>query len=414
LTERGEPSRRVVLGAFLGTCFLADLSPILKLRPPSPAFAAIAGGVGEGTATALFAAFVAATLAAPPVALGFIARTKIVLSGRVARVASAVLVVAMLLAILALSHRAESLRTGGGGSDQGACIEMPARALASGHWPYDRALIWSGNACSPGLGWIVLALPFVLVAGYGSFLVAGAAALVAVPERVVGARVVTGTLLFVLSCVAAWQGLVTGADDLAIGFAFALLVALGTRAELTIPTAIGAGLVATARLPFAFFPVVLAAQIAAGGERRRGERFAVVSLATLAVAHGAPLAIRGAPYVADGPFHVLAKGARIADAGGVVFFVAGAAAWVAYAASIFRRPPSAVSLPFRMATLTLLCVGGPALADLAARLSSEALATWQGGNWLLAALPCYAASLAESLRARGASRPADTSSLRAT
>ena len=36
---------------------------------------------------------------------------------------------------------------------------MPARALASGHWPYDRALIWTRNPCSPGTGWIALALP---------------------------------------------------------------------------------------------------------------------------------------------------------------------------------------------------------------------------------------------------------------
>ncbi len=343
-------------------------------------------------------AFGLAALAVPPLAVWLVSRARLVPVGRGARVASALVLLVVVAAVLVLAQRAESLRAIGRGSDQAACIEMPARALASGHWPYDRALIWSGNACSPGLGWIALAIPFVLARFYAGFLVLGAALLVALPERVMGARAVTAALVLVFSCLAAWQCMITGVDDLAIGIAFALLTALLAETRFTIAVGVAAGLVGTARFPFAFFPLALTAFLYLDGERDRAATFGGAALATLGLAHLAPLGIDPASYAADGPLHVLAKGAHLAAIGGRYAFAACGVAWIAYAVLAVPRLSGPNARHFHVATLTLLCVAAPAWADFAARSSSDALEVWQGGNWLLTALPCYAVALALSPR----------------
>ena len=191
MTERGEPRPAVVLATFAGVCALADVSPLAKLCPPSVVLGALSGEADGGRAWSLYALLVAAALAAPVVALGLVissARAHPRGGGRGAALANGSIVVVMYAVARFFEPRAAALRALGRGSDQSDCIVMPARALAAGHWPYDRALIWSGNACSPGMGWILLATPFVLLAGYASFLVAGGAALVLVPERALGAR----------------------------------------------------------------------------------------------------------------------------------------------------------------------------------------------------------------------------------
>ena len=254
MTERGEPRLGVVLAAFLGVCGLADVSPLFKLHPPS-AILGLLVGEGEGTrATVLYALLVGVAVAVPALALWLVARSRALPDGRGALFANVSIVLLLFAVAQIMATRASSLHALGRGSNQGDCIVMPARALASGHWPYDRALIWSGNACSPGLGWVALALPLVLVTGYASFLVAGGAAFAALPERMLGRRTVTAFLLLTVSCVTSWQSLATGADDLAIGIGFALVTLLSARPRLTILAAIAAGLLATARLPFAFFP----------------------------------------------------------------------------------------------------------------------------------------------------------------
>ena len=307
MTERGEPRLGVVLAAFLGVCGLADVSPLFKLHPPS-AILGLLVGEGEGTrATVLYALLVGVAVAVPALALWLVARSRALPDGRGALFANVSIVLLLFAVAQIMATRASSLHALGRGSDQGDCIVMPARALASGHWPYDRALIWSGNACSPGLGWVALALPLVLVTGYASFLVAGGAAFAALPERMLGRRTVTAFLLLTVSCVTSWQSLATGADDLAIGIGFALVTLLSARPRLTILAAIAAGLLATARLPFAFFPLALAAFLFVDGERKRGVLFGAVALGTLGLAHGVPLAIDACSYLDDGPLHVLGK-----------------------------------------------------------------------------------------------------------
>ena len=413
MTERGEPRLGVVLAAFLGVCGLADVSPLFKLHPPS-AILGLLVGEGEGTrATVLYALLVGVAVAVPALALWLVARSRALPDGRGALFANVSIVLLLFAVAQIMATRASSLHALGRGSDQGDCIVMPARALASGHWPYDRALIWSGNACSPGLGWVALALPLVLVTGYASFLVAGGAAFAALPERMLGRRTVTAFLLLTVSCVTSWQSLATGADDLAIGIGFALVTLLSARPRLTILAAIAAGLLATARLPFAFFPLALAAFLFVDGERKRGVLFGAVALGTLGLAHGVPLAIDACSYLDDGPLHVLGKAVRLERRGGAAIFVAFGAAWVAYAAWSLRRPRGPLARQFDVGTLTLLCVAGPALANLIGRAraapsewAAEGVQGWQGGNWLLAALPCYALVLAMACRADAGTTPA--------
>jgi hypothetical protein len=414
-----EPPRWLLVAVFLGVCGLADLSPLAKLHPPSVVVEALAGVTEGGRAQALYWLLVAITLGMPVLAVGWVARRRGSPEGGRALVVSVALVAAMFAVARVMEPRAAALHALGRGSDQQDCIVMPAHALVSGRWPYDRALIWSGNACSPGLGWIALATPFVLAAGYPSFLVAGAAALVLLPARRMERRTATAFLVLLLSCVTAWQSLATGADDLAIGIGLALVTALLDERRLTVVVGVALGLLATARLPFAFLPIALAALLYRAGEHKRAALLGAVGLGTLAVAHGVPLALNARSYVEDGPFHVLGKAARIeAEGGGAAIFVSCAIAWIAFAVWALRRKGAGAASPvarqFDLATLTLLCVAAPALADLAARLGTEeGLEGWQGGNWLLAALPSYAASLAIALsdRARVASPPADTSSL---
>jgi hypothetical protein len=430
LNERGEPRRWLVLAMFLGVCALADASPVLKLRPPSVVLGALIGAIDGPRADACFALLVAAAVGAPALATGWVARRRWLPRGGRARFLGASIVVAMFAGAWLLGPRAAALQAIGRGSDQAACIMIPARALASGHWPYERGLIWSANPCSPGMGWILLAAPFVVVSGYAGFLVAGAAAFVLLPERTFGASAATAFLVLTLSCVTAWQSLATGADALALGIALALVTAMSHDSRSTVLVAVLAGLLGSARLPFAFFPFVLAASMFAGGERRRASLFLAVAMASLGLAHGVPLALDACSYLQDGPFHVLRKAVRLERGGGPWVFVACGLAWLGYAAWILRRAlggaagaASPVGRQLDVATLTLFCVLAPALADLFPRVgadpmadASEALDGWQGGNWLLLALPGFAASVALAFRGspRDASPPADTSSLRAT
>jgi hypothetical protein len=415
--KTGEPRLRVVLAAFVGVCALADVSPIAKLHPPSIVLRSLVAGTDGSRAWTVYWALVAIAIALPTFALGWVARWRSLPGGSLARFTSGAMVAAMFAVARIVVHRAETLRAVGRGSDLADCIEMPARAFTSGHWPYDRALIWSGNACSPGMGWIALATPFVLTVGYAVFLVAGAIAFVALPERVLGARTVTAFLALTLSCVTAWQSLATGADALAIGIGLVLVTMLSASARGTIPVAVLAGLLASARLPLAFFPLLIAAFLFADGERRRAVRFGAVALGTLALVHGVPLAIDARSYVHDGPLHVFAKVQRFASTGGWAIFVACGVAWVAYAAWCLRRlakgAPSPVARLFDVGTLTLLTIAGPALTVLVDRVSAAApgdgwtaLQTWEGGNWLIFALPCYAAALALALRESDAPRAA--------
>ena len=213
----------------------------------------------------------------------------------------AALVATMFGAAWYLGSRAAALQAIGRGSDQEACIIMPARALIAGHWPYDRALIWSGNPCSPGVGSDRPRDPFVLLSFYVGFLVAGAAAFLFVPPRVIDPRAKLATLALTLSCATAWQSLATGADVLAIGIALALLTALSAERRLGVGVAILAGLVGSARLTLAFFPFLLAASLPIRSleEQRRARRFAAVAVGTLALAHGIPLAVNARSYLHD-------------------------------------------------------------------------------------------------------------------
>ena len=400
-----EPPLRLALGAFLGVCALADLSPLAKLHPPSTVLRALVGTADGSRVWGLYAGMSFLALAVPVLAVGWVSRWKSLPHGSLARFASGVMVAAMFAVARSVARRAEALRSIGRGSDLADCIEMPARALASGHWPYDRALIWTRNPCSPGTGWIALALPFVLTVGYTAFVVAGAIALVALPEKMFGARTTTALLALTLSCVTTWQSLATGGDGVAIGIALVLVTTLSAFPRLTIVAAVLAGLVATARLPLAFVPFVLTAFLLAEGERRRATLFGAVALGTLAIAHGVPLAIDAHSYMHDGPFHVIYKAARFANAGGSAILIACAVAWVAYAAWCVRRLTKTAASPLvrlvDVGTLTLLSIAGPALTDLVTRLRAapeggawQALQTWEGGNWLLFALPCYAAAVA--------------------
>jgi hypothetical protein len=408
------PARSVVLAAFLGVCVFADASPLLKLRPPSVVLGVLIGASEGARASACFALLALGAVAAPAITAGWVARRRPLPEGRRALLIYIGLIAAMLAATWFFGPRESGLRAMGRGSDQEACIVMPARALASGHWPYDRALIWSGNPCSPGMGWILLAAPFVLLSGYASFLVAGAAAFLFAPARLIDPRTKLRFLLLTLSCVTAWQSLATGADTLAIGIALALLTALSDEPRLTMIVAVLAGLVASARLPLAFFPLLLAACLDGGGpgERKRARLFGIVAMGTLALAHGVPLAIDARSYLHDGPFHVLHKSEdmRLLTEGGTTIFVGCGLLWLTYAIRTLRRargrttPANPLTRQFDVATLTLLSILAPTLTDLLARLNAaslgfeEDLAAWQGGNWILLALPSYAASAALAFR----------------
>jgi hypothetical protein len=398
------PTARTATLAVLAVSIAADVSPLAKLDPESTLVTAFVGPA-PGPLRVAYLLVVVATLALPCVVAWLALRGRLPLpTGRAAiTINVAVALVLGAVATAALPHLT-ALQAIHRGSDQAACVAVPASRLLHGLWPYNRSFIWSGNPCSAGLGWIALAVPFVTLIGYPAFLVAPVVALAASSGPRIAPRRVTAALVLTLSCAAAWQAVVTGTDTLAIGFALALATLLADRTRGSAPVAVLAGLVSTARLPLLFVPFAIATHVRFAGRGRAG-RFLAIAAATLLIAHGAAFVWNGASYRTDGPFHVLGKAVALgANAGGWLFAPCGLVA-VAYTVHVVRTPSTLSSSLFRIATFTLLCVAAPALDDLVSRASAaegwgeawRSLEFWRGANWLMMVLPVYAfASVTES------------------
>ncbi len=276
-----------------------------------------------------------------------------------------------------------------------AMIE-PARKLLAGEFPYSVDLREHAPA-SPGIGWVALNAPLTLV-GFAPllsaiWLAAAAAALArrAPPAAAVFVALSLANLHFLrLSFV--------GHDLFAFSCALVVLIELLAAEDGASPRriallAVAAGLVATARVPFALAPAILAFLVFRR-DRRAGAWFGLVSLGTAALLHGAMILWARAAGSWYQPLHVFGRAGR----SGSVLLLAGAAVWLGASLVVLLR---ARDDRFAWHAVAWLVLATPfatvGLAELAA--SPSRIAGWEGANYVAFALPVLAAALASGMEA---------------
>ena len=314
---------------------------------------------------------------------------------RTAIAASALLVLLLGAADAAMYGRS---RSGPEPSTAPDAMIEPAGKLLAGEFPYSVDLRAHAPA-SPGIGWVALNAPLTL-AGLAPllsaiWLAAAAAALArrAPPAAAVFVALNLANLHFLrLSFV--------GHDLFAFSCALVVLIELLAAEDRASPRrvallAVAAGLVATARVPFALAPAILAFLVFRR-DRRAGTWFGVVSLGTAALLHGAMILWARAAGSWYQPLHVFGRAGR----SGSILLVAGAAVWLGVSLVVLLR---ARDDRFAWHAVAWLVLATPfatvGLAELAA--SPSRIAGWEGANYVAFALPVLAAALASGMEAGG-------------
>jgi hypothetical protein len=224
------------------------------------------------------------------------------------------LVGAVALVGLAVYPRVDALREIGRGSDRDDALIVAATSWIEVGTPYAHTT-YLGNELSPGPGWIALVAPLSLSGAYGlsSAIALGITVGVA---RSVGHRweEVLVFAALVLGNGAALELVATGADFLPLGLlllAVTLRLLATTRTLEVAPLAVVVGLLATARVVFGYWPLLLGFALWPLS-RRRAAWVSGVGVAVVLLAHGWGAATSPGGYP---PLHVLHKLARFdADA----------------------------------------------------------------------------------------------------
>lgn len=288
----------------------------------------------------------------------------------------------ILLVKVLLYPGADSLKMLGAGSDQDDALIQAAHRLIAGLNPYAEP-IYKGNFISPGPGWILLTLPFSLSGLYVLLtpVATGAAALA------VGRSRSASFLLLLMICPAFWELMVVGSDFLALGCAFLfMLIAVrewGAKPKVWLLAAVFVGMAATARIVFAYLPIVLAAFLYRR-DRRAGVRMGLVSTAVCFGLHGIFHALDSGYYA---PLHLFIRAGDLmppaAVAGGGIVVLA------FFLFSVLRLQESPVSW-LKYGWLILIV---PLLIMSLADLNSAGgdFSYWEGASYFGPALPVCAA-----------------------
>jgi hypothetical protein len=293
----------------------------------------------------------------------------------------------------------DELKHIGMGSDQDDSLISAADALMRGINPYTTVIPVFENPRSPGPGWIMVALPFVLLKAYPLFSPVAIIAASILLFRTTG-RWAVPNLFVVLSfsSLIMWDLLVEGSDLVPLGFILLALLILiyGSRAiiENTVLLSMLTGMVATARISFFYIPVLFAV-ILSSRDRKAALLFAAVGTLTMLSLHLAFYywsSLAGQFYQ---PLHLLGLQARFLPGGfGAAALLACALAGVAI--FIMRKADlgSWLLCSWLGVYAPLFFLG---LGDLFFARSLS-LTVWEGANYLVPPIPLFVAYVSLRLR----------------
>ncbi len=305
-------------------------------------------------------------------------------------------VAVMMIAVAVVYPIADGLKTELRGSDSDDALIVAGERLAAGRNPY-LGRTYFGLPLSPGPGWVVLWMPWTLA---GVHFLATPLLILAAGlglRRALAAWWPVYLFFFALaSSLGAWEIMAVGGDQLAIGLAILILVLAAADLRSTpgtVAVALAAGIVATARVSFGYFPAVLGGLIAAR-DRRRGLLAGVVGTAVCGALHLGFYAWGPGDY---SPFHLLAKGGGLlgSPAGAAALGTAGAGALAIMANA--RRGGLAGWLLAAWASLALP-LSVVAAADLV--VVNFRFRDWEGASYLLPPMPIFAAYFVALVAAR--------------
>ena len=278
---------------------------------------------------------------------------------------------------------ADGLREIGGGSDADDAIILAVQNLLNGGHPY-AAKTYFGNPLSPGPGILFLYTPFIALDVY--WLVAPMLFLFTflLVSKCYGWHVGNTSSIATLSCLLWWELFVVGGDLPIVGMMFLVAALLSFKVRQprdVLIIALFVGLIASSRIVFAYFPLLLAAAHW-NISRRTATTIALVGTATTLSLHTVMAATLDAPYP---PLHLLTKGGSIIPKSLIHSGLAACAVvgvWMLYKLYRGHIHSQANRLLFIfMGLITPLSI--VALADLATR--GWNLAAWEGANYFIPA-----------------------------
>jgi len=291
---------------------------------------------------------------------------------------------------------ADGLKTQMRGSDQDDCVIIGASQLLNFSHPYTQTSYF-GNPCSPGLGMLLIYLPFVAFNLYPLAALSFALFAILTLQRHFSSTFKVAfftTLLF--SCFFVIEMLVVGSDLFIIGFGlvilgYQLIEKLKNKSIIGILwLAIFTGLIASARVNFlVLLPVI---SIFVFLHWRRGAFiFAAVS-ACVAILPSLYI------YVLDpasfSPFHLVGKSDNLLKGGlKEIGLIASAAAFFV---SVYIVRKSVECIPIALALSLAPSLLSVAIGDLLWSRSGN-ISLWEGANYLLPILPLSVALLTNRL-----------------
>ena len=287
------------------------------------------------------------------------------------------------------------------GSDQDDCVIVGASHLMNLSHPYiERS--YFGNPCSPGLGMLLLYVPFVLVNAYpfGAifFIFLAAYALYEYHQDIYPASVFLTLLFFSLFVV---ELLVVGSDLFVLGAALVYLclrVVQGVEREAIYELsflACLAGLLASTRVNFLVLVPILSVFITM--HWKKGAIFFFLIGSGVAVLPSAFI------YLIDPsvftPLHLIGKSGQLLQPGWKVFIVLVSFAGLLLSTVIVRQ--ALANIPYGVFLSFLPALAAVSYGDL--RLKEYNFSAWEGANYLLPIIPLAIVCLIDRTYRREAS-----------
>jgi hypothetical protein len=290
-----------------------------------------------------------------------------------------VLSIALVVAArLLLYPRVDGLGIGATGDD---AVVLPGMAFVNGVWFYDVSL-HGGAPISPGLGWLVLNLPFANP--YIHFLLTPAYltlfswfCLNSFRDR----AQLHLALILMMSTSTFWTLTCSGHDLVAVGLSVAMCYCLAeaalARTRLLIPLALVIGTLCTSRIILVYVPLLLAL-LHIRHRFRRAVLFGCLSGATAVAWH-----VSGY-WISDWyqPFHLVSRGEVNV---GLVFMLVGVLVLLGIAYAAIRSAPNRVRSRFLFASGVAVPLVLFAFGEL--RAFAYDLAEWEGAGYLFVATP---------------------------
>lgn len=274
------------------------------------------------------------------------------------------------------------------GSDQDDALIQAGLRLINGQNPYE-ARTYFGNPASPGPGWVVLVLPFIMSNTY--FLLTPLfITFVAISIRLIGGSFYKANLFIVLlmSSIMFWELLVIGSDVIAIGCLFlgcvvAVYYKWNKKGLFVLGSIALVSLAATSRIVFVYIIPLIGVFL-----WRRGYlasiKFMIYSGLILFLIHFGFYIWNSGAYT---PLHLLNKGGAML--GSKLMVVAALCCVIVGFYTILKVEDKFESWVFFFWLCLIAPLAFVSIGDLAGR--SYAFAQWEGANYLMVATPVYLA-----------------------